>query len=222
VEFSMEAGNKIGGKMKRLILVLIALISFGFSQDICFVLPTFANLRAESSNKSEIIGRIKRGQIVLGKYTSGSWKRVEYGIKSGYIYKTSLFSIEDFSEATTELVKHIRVGDYKGLNYAIDIPKYDEDVPLYIVVYPELLPRDDEIINSHIKFQISNIWGQTSFVKEFTPQQEKYATVLDYYDGKYHYKVLLVKDNITRKTGVLIIWCEDISNYLVSGKISSK
>lgn len=149
---------------------------------------------------------------------SGNWIKLSLGTKSGYVSKGIVFSTSTDNIANEFKGKH-ETNNYKGYQYNLKRVNYKEDVPIFIAIYPLTLPRDDDIILSQMANHITNIWR----VKNISTgsayiKNQAGANLIVFDKATREYQFLLIKDEISARTGVLVFWCKDSRGNLVHSK----
>ena len=190
-------------------MCLIVLFMISYSQEICFVLPQYANMRSSNSTNSQVVSTLRRGQMVISHYKTGNWNRVEYQGEYGYIYAPLLLGIDNLLEHSTEITSLLEVGSCSGFTYTVSVPLYENLVPIYVIVYPSELPRDDSIVDKHLQFHIREIWGEERFLRKFYLHEEWLTNLLAYSTEHVYFKFFPIRSEISGRIGVLLCWCED-------------
>lgn len=196
----------------RILLLLIIFGSNIFASDFGFTLPSFVNVRESNSTNSDILGQLKRGTLVQLIYQNGDWWRISNNNYSGYIHKNCLFNFEDYrnNPDNKNLVKTVEAKSYEGQSFTINQIEYKEHIPVYIAVFPNLLPRDDDIIMRQMVNLIDILWGNKSVKSDsYYLDKDGFITLLGFKKDRLTYKFLFVKDEYTARIGVVVFWCQD-------------
>ncbi|TFB10214.1 hypothetical protein E3V36_04560 [Candidatus Marinimicrobia bacterium MT.SAG.2] len=207
-------------RIRGLVLVSSLFISSNIisAQDFAFILPSIVNIRSGPGMNFEVVTQLRQGTIKSITSKSGNWIELNLGSKSGYVSKRIVFSTSTDNIANEFKEQH-EVNNFNGYQYKLKRVNYKKDVPIFIAVYPTTLPRDDDIILSQMVNHISKVWGINNIYTGSAYIQKQAGTNLIVFDKeskKYYF--LLIKDEISARTGVLVFWCKDSNWNLVHSK----